>query len=571
MKKIEFKIDTVKFTFVFVVLFALIAVSFFIASLFLHSRFNNLMGKNENPLAQEFNYDWWYNYNQEKIPLELTEPIPVENINDNSLQIFHVLDKSMLGKTIGFMGKKAKVYVYADQELIYSWKNEGMPKNLKTYGYLCHLVDIPYDTKGQILSIKFDFDVPVDSKINPLDNHFIVGKVLLGKRSEVVYTIAKQGFIFTLFCIIVALMGLVLLIIFLIFRKMFFEDRSILMLSLLNFVIAVWQFENSWVSFVYISNPLYHWAADYLSFLISPLILAVFVQELLDKQHNQYFKIAFCLISFVISVILILQLLGIFAITEFVFVMDILLLFSSLMLLVISFVEAFKRSERDRLFLPAVIALFAAFSSHVLYYLFTGKSSIYFYVFMLFPMYVYVILNVYRLSSHKFKAADERSFYKSIAFKDLASGVYSRSAYYHYIDNFVQNKKYLLFMIDMNNLKIINDEKGHHIGDDVIRFIAESAKQAFRNLGNVYRIGGDEFVVICCDPNDQELTDAVFYFDSLLKNCKEFDFPVSASYGSCGFTATCKDDFYEAQKKADQAMYNMKRKYHIQNDRRCTD
>ena len=79
----------------------------------------------------------------------------------------------MLGKTIGFMGKKAKVYVYADQDLIYSWKNEGMPKNLKTYGWLCHLVDIPYDTKGQILSIKFDFDVPVDSKINPLDNHFI--------------------------------------------------------------------------------------------------------------------------------------------------------------------------------------------------------------------------------------------------------------------------------------------------------------------------------------------------------------------------------------------------------------
>jgi diguanylate cyclase (GGDEF)-like protein len=60
-----------------------------------------------------------------------------------------------------------------------------------------------------------------------------------------------------------------------------------------------------------------------------------------------------------------------------------------------------------------------------------------------------------------------------------------------------------LIMIDMDNLKQINDTLGHQAGNKVIKEIAQALKQSVRNIDVVARFGGDEFAVLLPDTDAQ--------------------------------------------------------------------
>ena len=55
--------------------------------------------------------------------------------------------------------------------------------------------------------------------------------------------------------------------------------------------------------------------------------------------------------------------------------------------------------------------------------------------------------------------------------------------------------------IDLNGLKRINDQMGHHVGDQAIYTAARCIQIAFDRAGDCYRIGGDEFAVILTGEN----------------------------------------------------------------------
>ena len=55
---------------------------------------------------------------------------------------------------------------------------------------------------------------------------------------------------------------------------------------------------------------------------------------------------------------------------------------------------------------------------------------------------------------------------------------------------------YSLLFIDINQFKMLNDNHGHHVGDEALKDVAGILKGNSRNVDTVARIGGDEFVML---------------------------------------------------------------------------
>jgi hypothetical protein len=61
-------------------------------------------------------------------------------------------------------------------------------------------------------------------------------------------------------------------------------------------------------------------------------------------------------------------------------------------------------------------------------------------------------------------------------------------------------------MIDLDGLKRINDDNGHAVGDDVLRQLATALRSTARIDDGVYRMGGDEFLIVAPDTIPEDLS-----------------------------------------------------------------
>lgn len=110
--------------------------------------------------------------------------------------------------------------------------------------------------------------------------------------------------------------------------------------------------------------------------------------------------------------------------------------------------------------------------------------------------------------------------------------------------------------VDINGLKVANDTHGHQFGDFLIRHIAESLRGIFHD--NVYRIGGDEFVVLCPDVDRAVFDGRVA---ELRARCAE-DANLHVSIGVTW--NACRVDVYRQISHTDELMYIDKQAYYSQ-------
>ncbi|MEG2410972.1 MAG: sensor domain-containing diguanylate cyclase [Erysipelotrichaceae bacterium] len=119
-----------------------------------------------------------------------------------------------------------------------------------------------------------------------------------------------------------------------------------------------------------------------------------------------------------------------------------------------------------------------------------------------------------------------------------------------------------LFIIDIDDLKTINDTYGHIQGDRAIIAFANTICNWFNDKALIGRIGGDEFVVFIDEiENVAQIKEMMFGFNKKISEIKigeHNDFPLHGSIG-IAMNETSSDNFHLLYKKADQALYNVKR------------
>ncbi|ROO77091.1 GGDEF domain-containing protein [Vibrio crassostreae] len=85
---------------------------------------------------------------------------------------------------------------------------------------------------------------------------------------------------------------------------------------------------------------------------------------------------------------------------------------------------------------------------------------------------------------------------KVSAARDSLTGVYNRNFFDEFRQNADRHSKFALISIDGNKIKYFNDNYGHKVGDDAIKIIASALKSNFREDDLIFRLGGDEFLVV---------------------------------------------------------------------------
>jgi len=133
---------------------------------------------------------------------------------------------------------------------------------------------------------------------------------------------------------------------------------------------------------------------------------------------------------------------------------------------------------------------------------------------------------------------------------DSLTGILNRRSFDEEMKKLLDNEKtkesYLLF-IDIDNFKSINDNFGHHYGDQIILEISDKLTSLFSNNGIISRWGGDEFAIIY-NENFKSLS-------HLLKDLYNQNIGLS-----CGITPIFKTDnsVNQVVRRADACLYEAK-------------
>ena len=161
------------------------------------------------------------------------------------------------------------------------------------------------------------------------------------------------------------------------------------------------------------------------------------------------------------------------------------------------------------------------------------------------------------------KEIEERLKY--ISTHDSLTGLYNRSHFETEFERIIKGRKYpiSIIMADLDGLKVVNDTYGHAVGDELIKAAAGLLTSVFRPDELLARFGGDEFIVLVPEADENMssvLMDRIRSAEKTL-HAKEDSIRVRFSIGSA--TAHSREEIVSLFNDADRRMYEDKAEHKL--------
>ncbi len=183
---------------------------------------------------------------------------------------------------------------------------------------------------------------------------------------------------------------------------------------------------------------------------------------------------------------------------------------------------------------------------------------------------VVIVFSVFVVSTFIFTSLRSKERGKELEDKadtDLLTELNNKAATERKIQEYMEanpNGRALMFILDIDNFKKINDTMGHAFGDTLLKTLGKDIKTEFRMTDIIGRTGGDEFMVFLKDVKDdliveREANRITRFFHDFKAGGDYVKYSASASIGAAIFPDDAKTfrDLYVA---ADQALYKAKKR-----------
>lgn len=446
-----------------------------------------------------------------------------------------------------------RLSVYLNGNPIY----EFLPKDPgRAPGSMYHIINLPAGYEGSRL------DIYLSSPLNQFSG--LVNEVRIGCITSHILFILKQSFINLLLSVVAIVLGLIMLVFFVSMYYSGSRHVSILYLSLFVILSGVWLCCESRALELFVRNPRLIMCVTFMAQYLAPIPLLAFVIDIFRPKYTNWLKqflILFTAHFFVASILYLLK------IIEFY---DSVVLFHTVLvcciiIVVLTAIHEIRRGKRGiTLFFLGCIALCIAICADVIRYYFRPLPWVTKPVIYQFGLFVFIIATVAALAQHIFVTREEKishDILMSLAFTDTLTGFMNRRSFderMEAINKELDNYSSIhLVILDINNLKQVNDTLGHREGDQLIVAGARLIKETLGNLGEVFRIGGDEFVVLATNIEPYFIQVELDTLNKKIAAFNEQDMPfkLSIAYGLGSYNREQDKDLHDVFVRADKSMY----------------
>lgn len=392
------------------------------------------------------------------------------------------------------------ITAYVDEGTIYSQLTKGKYPLGKIYNN----IRLSPEMSGQVLTVVFK---PYGSTVH-------LSEALIGSRPEIDLHRVRSNPMYSAVCCFGVLLGLTFLLIG------------------ITFTVKKYQAMSTFVSFGAFSLCLFGWGCTeipqimlwnnnrsvlyYLSFvlfMLIPVFLIPLLKDYLGNSEGGIFELLRCMFIGCIVLSLTLHLTGLLPLCYGIYLhyilVGVLICFST-----VKFLKLLKTGRRE-LVLPFFCCL-SLFSCAVItmigYFAWDSFESAYYTVGLLLCL-AFMLISAYAFFNHMMQTLSKIEYYRQMSFIDQLTGISNRNSYEARLKNITQyevvEKSIGFVMIDIDRFKSLNDGYGHIVGDEALSFIGSCIKESFQDIGDCYRIGGDEFTVIVKDAECDTLTQRI--------------------------------------------------------------
>ncbi len=508
--------------------------------------------KIDNESVMNINNSWTVNYEMsENVVVDI--PITIDEDTYRFVTIEKVLPpETPVNATICIDTLSQNISVSVDGENVYEyWIDNNVPFG-KMFGTMWHIIRLPEHSAGKTIEIT--------AQTHLEKGESTMRSCILGTKAAILFELLNQTKLTVILCITIFLFGIAMLI-----KCISAHNRKLhLDIAMLSILTAIWLFTDTSLPQLFFSNQAACYVVSYCSFMLMFVPFFLLIKELCLPSRKKFVNHICMIILAMFALNMLLYIFNIVALSTSINFIHAVVLISLIIVVVFIIKDYQKESRTDFIFFISACVLLLIFALIELYHYHYVSSSAGSHYFRIGIILFSVILCTRAVmnSRRAFTSDVKTTLLERLAFVDTLTELSNRAIFE--LDRNQLNEDMFEYntvgfaVLDIDGLKVVNDNYGHTNGDILINAAAKCISYAFSKLGKIYRIGGDEFAIIFYNTDENHIDNAVVALQEnvdVYNESAKFPLGISVGYSLTKVVSAKHTNLLALFDEADKKMY----------------